>query len=123
MEKARCFEDLWIWQQARVLAKNIYQDFKKGSCAQDYGFRNQVQNAGVSTMNNIAEGFERSSDLDFARFLDIAKGSCGEVRSMYYAAEDLDYVQPAVAENRRLEAKIISSGISSLTRHLRPNNG
>jgi four helix bundle protein len=122
MEKARCFEDLWIWQQARIIVKDIYQDFNQGKGAQDYGFRNQVQKAGVSIMNNIAEGFERSSDLDFARFLDIAKGSCGEVRSMYYAAEDLDYVKPEVAANRRTEAKRISGGISSLTVHLRPNN-
>jgi four helix bundle protein len=122
MEKARCFEDLWIWQQARILVKNIYHDFNQGKGSQDYGFRNQIQKAGVSIMNNIAEGFERSSDLDFARFLDIAKGSCGEVRSMYYAARDLDYVQPEVAENRRTEAKRISGGISSLTGHLRPNN-
>jgi four helix bundle protein len=43
-------------------------------------------------MNNIAEGFERMTDADFAHFLDIAKGSTGEIRSMYYAAEDLKYV-------------------------------
>ena len=122
MEKACCFEELWIWQRARILVKNIYQDFSRGNGSQDFGFRSQVQRAGVSIMNNIAEGFERSSDLDFARFLDIAKGSCGEVRSMYYAAIDLKYVQQEAAENRQSEAKRISGGISSLVRHLRPNN-
>jgi len=119
MEKAKRFEDLWIWQQARILVKEIYLDFKDGTGSRDYGFRDQIQKAGISIMNNIAEGFERNSDIEFARFLDIAKGSCGEVRSMYYAAEDLDYVNPDVAETRRERAKKISGGIASLTKHLR----
>jgi len=119
MEKARHFEDLWIWQEARSLAKEIYGDFNQGSCARDYGFREQVQKAGVSIMNNIAEGFERNTDADFARFLDISKGSCGEVRSMYYTAEDLLYIKPEVAEIRRSMAKRIAGGIASLIGHLR----
>ena len=119
MEKAKRFEDLWIWQQARELVKEIYKDFRSGPCSKDYGFRGQIQEAGVSIMNNIAEGFERCTDPEFARFLDIAKGSCGEVRSMYYTAEDLGYVDSATADMRRSRAKQTSAGIASLTMHLR----
>jgi four helix bundle protein len=119
MDKARHFEDLWIWQEARCLVKEIYGDFSQGSCARDYGFREQVQKAGVSVMNNIAEGFERNTDADFARFLDISKGSCGEVRSMYYAAEDLAYIEPEIAEARRSMAMRIAGGLASLIGHLR----
>ena len=119
MEKARRFEDLWIWQQARELVKEIYQDFRRGAPSKDFGFRDQIQRAAVSIMNNIAEGFERSTDADFARFLDLAKGSCGEVRSMYYTAEDLGYVDSTTAEARRSKAKQISAGIASLAKHLR----
>jgi len=81
MEKIKSFEDLRIWQEARVLVREVYTDFKD---SRDFGFRDQIQRAAVSIMNNTAEGFERRSDADFARFLDIAKGSSGEVRSMYY---------------------------------------
>jgi len=70
-------------------------------------------------MNNIAEGFERKTNTEFARYLDIAKGSCGEVRSMYYTAEDLDYVQADISENRKNTVKQIAAGIASLNRHLR----
>jgi four helix bundle protein len=56
---ARRFEELWVWQQARELVKEIYADFKSGPGSKDFGFRDQLQRAGVSVMNNIAEGFER----------------------------------------------------------------
>ncbi len=119
MEKARRFEDLWIWQEARSLVKEVYEDLNQGPGSRDFGFRDQIQRAGISIMNNIAEGFERSSDIEFARFLDIAKGSCGEVRSMIYTAEDLGYVTQELAESRRNKTKQIAAGISSLIGHLK----
>ena len=63
--------------------------------------------------------FERTTDADKARFLDIAKGSCGEVRSMYYVAEDINYVSAAVAHQRRQRAIKISRGIATLTSRFR----
>ena len=67
------------------------------------------------------EGYERPSKADYARFLDIAKGSCGEVRSMYYTAEDLEYVTKDIANDRRERAVKISKGIASLTARVRSN--
>ena len=119
MEKAKRFEDLWIWQQARELVKQIYEDFNGDRAYRDYGFRDQIRRAAISVMNNIAEGFERRSSSDFARFLDIAKGSCSEVRSMYYTAEDLRYVSAETASTRRNTASRLAAGIASLTKHLR----
>lgn len=118
--KPQTFEDLWIWQEARQLVAEIYADFGEGTPGvRDYAFRDQIQRAVISIMNNIAEGFERNTLVEYARHLDIAKGSCGEVRSMYYVAEDLGYVTPGVASERRERAKKISRGISSLTHKLR----
>jgi len=98
---ARRFEELWVWQQARELVKEIYEDLRAGTGSKDFGFRDQIQRAGVSVMSNIAEGFERFTEIEFVRFLDEARVSCGEVRSMYYAAEDLGYVNSEVADTRR----------------------
>lgn len=83
------FEDIIAWQKAKVLAVRIYVLFRD---SKDFGFTNQIQRASVSIMNNIAEGFERKGDKEFKHFLFIAKGSCGEVRSMLIMANDLNMV-------------------------------
>jgi four helix bundle protein len=82
----REFEEIIAWQKARVLAVQVYTSFD-GS--RDFGFKDQIQRASVSIMNNIAEGFERQTDREFHQSLYIAKGSCAEVRSMLYLASDL----------------------------------
>ena len=120
MSKVSQFEDLRIWREARELVKLVYQSINSDATgSKDWGFRNQMQTAVVSIMNNIAEGFERHSDKDFARFLDIAKASCGEVRSMLYLAEDLNYIDPKNSNELRGKAVNLSKGISALTKHLR----
>ena len=117
---AKRFEDLRIWQDARAQANAVYDAFGPESYAsRDFGFKDQIQRAGVSVMNNIAEGFERRSDQDFARFLDMSKGSNGEVRSMPYLTEDRGYLAPTIAESLRQKSEELSKGIESLAKHLR----
>lgn len=119
MSKVDQFEDLRIWQEARELVGLIYSAMNQNlEASKDWGFRNQIQTAVISIMNNISEGFERNSDKDFARFLDIAKASCGEVRSMLYLAEDLDYFDSVKSMELRDKAASISKGISALSKHL-----
>ena len=89
MAKIIKFEDLIVWQKSGQLAFDIYKNFRH---CRDFSFRDQIQRAGVSVMNNIAEGFERENKNDFKRFLKIARGSCGEVRSMSYLALRLKYI-------------------------------
>src|SRR5205814_1549427 len=43
--------------------------------------RDQLQRAGLSISNNIAEGFERGSTSELLAYLYIARGSAGETRS------------------------------------------
>ncbi|MCB9361312.1 MAG: four helix bundle protein [Flavobacteriales bacterium] len=84
--KIERFEDIIAWQKAKQLTILIYKDFEN---SKDFGYKNQIQRATVSIMNNIAEGFERQSNKEFRQFLYIAKGSCGEVRSMLHLAKEL----------------------------------
>jgi len=110
------FEDLMIWQESRKLIIEIYAEFKDN---RDYGFRDQIQRAAVSIMNNIAEGFERYSDVEFKRFLSISKASCGEVRSMLFLAEDLKYIEKEQAKNLRNKSRLLSGGIQNLINKLK----
>ena len=81
------FEDLLVWQKSQDLAVDIHYAFSK---SKDYAFRDQIIRAVVSISNNIAEGFDRSTNADFARFLYIALSSNSEVRSMLYLAMRMD---------------------------------
>jgi four helix bundle protein len=108
---AENFEDLQIWQRSRVLTNEIYDAFEK---IRDFEFRSQIQRASVSVINNIAEGFERRTKKDFAHFLDLAKGSAGEVRSMLYLSGDRKYITEKSAEQLRSEYKDLSKSIGAL---------
>jgi four helix bundle protein len=94
MKTIEKFEDIVAWQKARVMTQGIYECTRTGQFSRDYGLKDQIQRSSVSTMSNIAEGFERSGDNEFLQFLSTAKGSCGEVRSLLYVALDQAYITP-----------------------------
>ncbi len=86
------FEDIKAWQKARRLTSRVYNVTGSVRFAQDFGLRNQIQRASVSVMANIAEGYGRHSDKEFANFLSIAHASVSEVQSHLYVALDLSYI-------------------------------
>ena len=86
--KVTKFEDLIVWQKSIDIAVILHIHFEKHT---DFGYSNQIRRAAFSISNNIAEGFERSTNQDFIRFLNIAKGSCSEVKSMLYLGFKLGY--------------------------------
>jgi hypothetical protein len=69
------FEDIQAWQEARKLVKMIYELTNSGALSKDFGLRDQIQRASVSSMTNIAEEFDCESKLEFARFLGLARRS------------------------------------------------
>ena len=89
----RRFEDLIVWQKARLLVAAVYQVTNDGAFSRDFGLRDQIRRAAVSVLSNIAEGHERARASEFHRFLSIAKGSCAELRAQLYVALDAGYLQ------------------------------
>ena len=113
------FEDIQAWQKARKATRQIYLATAAGRFSQDFGLRDKIQRASVSVMANIAEGFGRHSDREFANFLNIAHSSVSEVQSHLYVALDLKYLSEATfAELYRLLDEV-SRMTLALAKHLR----
>lgn len=87
--KINRFEEIIAWQKSRDLTVIIYKLFKNN---RDFSFKDQIQRACLSVTSNIAEGFERNSNIELRNYLYIAKGFCGEVRSMLFISHELEYV-------------------------------
>lgn len=92
------FEDLEIWQKARMLSQKIYPLTFHEPISSDFRFKDQVRGACGSIMDNIAEGFERGSKLEFINSLTIAKGETGELKSQLYRALDNNYITKKLFE-------------------------
>jgi four helix bundle protein len=113
-KKIEKFEELIAWQKARKLTARIYRVTNEGSFAKDYGLKDQVRRAAVSSMSNMAEGFERGSLAEFNRFLSISKGSCAELRTQLYIAFDVGYLEKQVFESLLTQAIEVGKIIGGL---------
>jgi four helix bundle protein len=83
------FEDLEVWQRGCRLAVDVFETF--ANC-RNFTMRDQVQRAALSVPCNVAEGYERNSNKEFVRFLNISKGSGGELRTQLYISRKLDFL-------------------------------
>ncbi|MBI4656896.1 MAG: four helix bundle protein [Elusimicrobia bacterium] len=90
--KIERFEDIIAWQKARELTLTIYKLSENGILKKDFDLKSQMRRAAISVMANIAEGYGRKTDKEFANFLNIAHGSLAELQSHLYLAVDLKYV-------------------------------
>ena len=116
MNEYKDFEEMEVWQDAQDLAVDVYEDF---ASVRDFSFCDQIKRAAVSISNNIAEGSERTTPTEFSRFLDISKGSSGEVRSMYRLAVRLKFVKKAVVDVRCKKCRSISRQLGGFAKYLR----
>ena len=110
---ATTFEDLDVWKRGCRQAVEIIKATER---LKPLSLRDQIQRAAVSVPSNIAEGSERDSKLDYIRFLRIAKGSNGELRTQMYIASKLDQIPATKLKPFVKESKEISSMIQGLIR-------
>lgn len=113
------FEDIIAWQEARNLVKMIYKLTSIGDFSKDFGLRDQIRRASVSAMTNIAEGFDCESNVEFARFLVIARRSAVEVQSLLYTALDAGYIDENVRNTHYDQAYKTKGLINALKRSLK----
>jgi len=110
MEKKliRSFEDLIVWQKAIEFVTQVYRVTNQGELKRDFGLRDQMRRAAVSIPTNIAEGFERASRKEYLLFLNIAKGSAGETRSLFRVAVEIGYLKKETHDELRERALTLS---------------
>jgi four helix bundle protein len=114
MAKIERFEDLIAWQKARDMRRAIKSATASFRFRTDLDLRSQIRRAALSVMSNIAEGFERGSRAEFAHFLATSKASCGEVRSLLYAAYDDDLLDQPTFDRLYAQTDEVSRVVGGL---------
>ncbi|MEP7015923.1 MAG: four helix bundle protein [Verrucomicrobiota bacterium] len=116
------FEDLDAWKNARELVNAVYTITRRSSLTKDFGLCGQIQRAAISAMSNVTEGFERQHVAEKLQAYNVARASCGEVRSLLYVIED-NYPQASATlrDTRKLvggTGSLISGLIASTRRRM-----
>lgn len=113
------FEKLEIWQRSKNLAIDVYRELTD---LRDFSFKDQITRSALSVPSNIAEGMERSSNIEKARFLVIAKGSIGEFKTQ----TDIGIAIGDINQQRGLywmnEAEQLSKMLGSFINRLKNND-
>ncbi|MBX7218729.1 MAG: four helix bundle protein [Blastocatellia bacterium] len=112
------FEDILSWKKARELTYLVYEATNQDRFSRDYALKDQVRRASLSIMLNIAEGFARKTDRDFAHFLAQAHGSTAEVQAAVYVALDQAYLQEEQFQDLYDKAEECSRLIQSFGKYL-----
>lgn len=116
---ARSFNDLHVFRQARELVNRVYDLTMDGSIRKDYALTDQMRRAALSTLSNIAEGFEKGTRPEFARSLYIAKGSNGELRAQALVALDRKYWPKETFEEVNDKSRRLGAGLANLIAYLK----
>ncbi|MCH8331083.1 MAG: four helix bundle protein [Bacteroidetes bacterium] len=119
MKTIKVLTELKVWSKARMLSKRTFMLTNKEPFSKDFGLRNQINRSSGSVMDNIAEGFGRSGNKEFAQFLFIAKGSLTEVQSQLYRALDRNYLTKEIFKELEFTVNEIHKMIYGLAKKLK----
>lgn len=122
VKEIKTFEDLDVWVRAKDLSVLVYQLTDGELFRKDFGLKDQIRRASISVVSNIAEGYERNGNKEFAQFLSIAKGSAGEMRAQIHIAKELKYISETEARLLVERATEISKMLSGFINYLKQSD-
>ncbi|MDC5822919.1 four helix bundle protein [Vibrio europaeus] len=105
------YQNLDVWKMSFALCKHTYQSVAH---IKDYSFKDQIRRSSLSVPSNIAEGIERNSPKETAYFLNIAKGSTGELKTQLLLAYEFGYINNSDCEALCEKCERISRMLYSL---------
>ncbi|ROH97557.1 four helix bundle protein [Chryseobacterium daecheongense] len=112
------FEKLDVWNNARILVKEIYKITSTFPEIEKFGITNQIRRASTSITANIAEGMTRQTEKEKSRFINISFSSCIEVINFLIISKDLDFISNENYEQLRNKAENISNQLNALNKTL-----
>src|SRR5687767_2872839 len=112
------FEDLEIWKKSRILSDKVYPLTFKEPIASDFRMKDPLRGSAGSIMDNIAEGFERGSKLEFINSLTISKGETGELKSQLYRCLDNKYISQKIFDELYNLANELTKMLTSFISYL-----
>lgn len=118
MPTIKKFEELEIWQLARILYQKISEVAKILRGQKEFRFSEQIKSSSGSIMDNIAEGFERNSRLEFLNSLSISKGESGELKCQLYRCLDDKYIDQKKFSELYYDTDILVRKISAFIIYL-----
>jgi four helix bundle protein len=119
---AKTFEQIEVWNKARIFAQAIYELLQTSAISKDFELKNQLNRSSGSIMDNIAEGFERNNNKEFIYFLFVAKGSAGESRSQLHRAFDRNYIDQSTYETLQAQCHEIAQQLYKFIDYLKNSN-
>jgi len=118
MATIKKFEDLEIWQRARSLCRKVYPLTLRAPISKEYRLADQMKGSSGSAMDNIAEGFDRGSRLEFINSLGTARGETGELKSQLYRCLDNNFINQQLFDDLYKEADELIRKISAFIDYL-----
>ncbi len=115
-ENAMNFEKLEVWKMSTQLSIDVYKGMKE---LRDFGFKDQITRSSLSVPSNIAEGMSRNGDREKLQFLNIARGSCSELRTQIYIGMEIDYINNELGKTWIEQTKHIASMLSGLMKKIK----
>lgn len=112
------FRNYEIWKNGMDIADSVYSLTDSLPKYETYGLADQLRRAAVSIPSNIAEGCSRTSELEFAHYLEYSIGSCFEVETQLEIAKRRAYISEkqfnGLLASLQTEEKQINQFISKL---------
>ncbi|MBU2398510.1 MAG: four helix bundle protein [Alphaproteobacteria bacterium] len=114
----RGYVDLQVWGKAMDLAALVYGLGPFMPKSEMYGMTSQMQRAAASVPANIAEGYQRGSRKDYARFVSIARGSLAETETFLLLAARVGHLSPEAIQPPLAMADELSRMLTRLKQKL-----